>query len=162
MQNKNNKKGFTLLETLVVIAMVAIMTIAVLTTLNTNKLERELETAGDQVYSAIRETQNYALTGKEAEQGCDAYSFSFSGREYAITNKVSGGDNCTFRSIGELENNVAFAGSGEIEFTVPHGTVNVAGVMPIILSKEGRSYNVCVYGIGAVTRTRTTCSSTPE
>ncbi|MFC1645011.1 Tfp pilus assembly protein FimT/FimU [Patescibacteria group bacterium] len=156
------KRGFTLLEVLVVTAIILIMTVSILATLNSNKLDRELESAGDQTYSAIREAQNYALTGKETAPGCDVYSFSFSDDRYIISNKESDGTECAFRTVGELKNSVQFAGSGSIDFSVPHGDVNVETVESIGLSKSGKTYNVCVYNVGAVTRTRTSCSSTPQ
>lgn len=161
MQNKN-KKGFTLLEVLVVITMVAIMTVATLSTLNTNRIERELEAAGDQVYSALRETQNYALTGKEVDSGCDMYEFHYDGENYRIENTSSTGDTCTFSFGSELKNAVQFSGADNISFSVPHGNVGIAGVKSIGLEKDGRTYNVCVYDTGVITRTRTTCSNTPE
>lgn len=167
--NKNifdKKKGFTLLELVVVMVIMAIIVMITLIFLGRGKTTKELDVAVNNVYSAIREAQNYALTGQSvvANTGCNIIRFEFDDNtgKFSIDSVDQSGVRCVLMSEYELKNKVTFVGSGEIEFSVPSGRAGVTGgVYPIILSKKNENSSVCVYPMGAII-TKVSGGSCPE
>lgn len=144
------KKAFTLTEIVVVIAIVGIMTGVMLVSLSGTRTDKALETAGQEVAAAVREAQNYALTGRGAGPGCNTYTFSYGGSSYDISN----GSGCEVNISYELKNGVVFSGtSGSFYFLVPHGIIDIASTETITLGKNSKKVNVCVYPSGRVEAT---------
>jgi type II secretory pathway pseudopilin PulG len=77
MQNKDKKtryfhkmrRGFSLLEMVIIVAIIAIMTSVMMVITFKERDTKELETAGREIVAAIREAQNNALTGKQQGPG---------------------------------------------------------------------------------------------
>lgn len=65
MSNVKNKKGFSLLEMMIVVSIIITMTMTMFVISFKDRDKKELETIGRSVAAAIRETQNNALTGKQ-------------------------------------------------------------------------------------------------
>ncbi len=145
-----NKKGFSLLEILVVISIIGIMTGAMVSSLGQSKNQQALKSAASEVVAAIRETQNYALTGKNAGGSCNNYTFTYSGNSYNVSN----GSGCGINDSYQLRNNVTFNNSSSITFTAPHG--NTAGAT-IILSNDSHSINICISDTGMIWKTSEGC-----
>jgi len=82
MKIKKNLKGFTLLELIVVIAIIGIMTSVGLVSLVPAKKQIALKTAQNEVTSAIKLAQSYALQGKSIQGVSDicGYGFEFTDR----------------------------------------------------------------------------------
>lgn len=60
-----NKKGMSILELMIVIAIMGIMTAAAMVSFSGNRPKKEVEVEARKFAAAIREAQNYALTGKK-------------------------------------------------------------------------------------------------
>jgi prepilin-type N-terminal cleavage/methylation domain-containing protein len=127
---KTIKTGFTLIELLVVIALIFITTAAVLLTLTANRSTQATQAAQREVISALKEAQNYALSGSGAHPDCgNVFTFSVSNSEdYGISGCRTG--------QYSLRNGVTFENTGtEVSFCAPHGTIRVGG------SCEDEPYN---------------------
>lgn len=156
MKNSNkNKKGFSLLELMTVTGMLAILIAVALNFIGSNKSQVELESAANEIVAALREAQNYSLTGKKVNDDCTIYTFeTVNGtNRYSITgyyNDSSGSlQPCGFNMTYSLTTNIMFNGQNNISFTAPHGDT---GNIVIPLSKNGNNYYVCVNSGGLITK----------
>lgn len=162
LHNKKTKhffRGFTLLEILVVIAVIGIVSSVILMSTGNARTEREVSSASQDVVGLLREAQQYALTGKQFVNSTDPCQFRVtwnSGSASLTTTyyyKGSNGvcDQSVTVSTFNLQGGVVFANSGVVDFSLPHGrpsfaTPNVA----LQLSKAGVSGVACVYQSGLV------------
>ncbi len=81
-----NKKGFSLLEMIIIVAIIVIMTMVMFVISFKDRSTKELEAVGREVAAAIRETQNNALTGRQRGEDQLPCSFAFvtDGSGYSI------------------------------------------------------------------------------
>lgn len=145
--NKQSKKGVTLIELLLVMAIIGIMTSVVLVYLGDGKSDKELEGAMDEVLAVVRETQNNALTGKGVTSGVDCeYTFYYG----APDNKSYGFSGCSSASYS-LGDNVVFDNSGSFSYSVPFGNFSGADTT-IVLEHEntGKTGAVCADSSGII------------
>jgi prepilin-type N-terminal cleavage/methylation domain-containing protein len=149
----NNKKGFSFLELMIVIAIAGIMTVAMLVPMNAQREKKAVETAAREVAAIVRETQTYALTGKGL-QGHPACSFTFNW-EASSNYSLSG---CKIQNYS-LKNGVTFSNGGSFSFSVPAAIITASMAFPvdIVLSRGGSSYHVCVYKSGVVSESSMAC-----
>ncbi|MDD5651925.1 MAG: type II secretion system protein [Candidatus Moranbacteria bacterium] len=150
------KKGFTLLEVMAVMGIVAVMTAVALSAIVNSRNRTELESAANEVMAAIRETQNYALTGKRdgSNDVCTGYKFTSDVAEsnrYVISGEPS---TCNFFVGQKLSGGVTFSGGSlSIEFTTPHADMIPSGTTIIItLIKGGHNYCVFINNAGLITK----------
>lgn len=129
----NGRHGFTLLELIVVIAIIGIMTSVGLASLSSSKRQTALKTAQDEVTSAIKLAQSYALQGKIPNSGdiACAYGFEFldnsPNSEYQIFYYRKVGSSCDTGNKFEVERNnlkngvslVSSFSSSAIYFNIP-------------------------------------------
>lgn len=149
-KNNKNKKGFSFIELMITIAIMAIMSTITLVSMNKGRELWAVKTAAREVAATVRETQNYALTGK----GLTASSVSCSYIFFWTTNSGNYGlkpppAGCKVASY-TLKNGVKFPGSGStnsISFSVPFSLSSSAD---ILLNKGTSNYHVCVYNSGIV------------
>jgi prepilin-type N-terminal cleavage/methylation domain-containing protein len=155
------KKGFTLLELMVVIAIMSIMSTLVIVSLAKSKNDRDVEAAGREVAAALREAQNDALTGKSGtnQYPCSVtFQVTGGGSGYRLLynyNSSPGQSDCgaAFQWIYNkaLSSGVSISpGSGNTVFSVPHGTFS-SGTTGYTLNKGSSQYDVNVSGIGVIT-----------
>lgn len=166
-KNKNKKKlfeekkGFTLIELMVVVAIFAIMAGVAFSHIASTRGNVELETAANELVAAIRETQNYALTGKLGDESdvCSGYVFAPgvpASNSYTIS--ASNPDDCSFSISKEIGGSVVVASGGAITFNAPHADKIPPGMTDIVLEKNGSNYHVCVNGAGRITKNSTICN----
>lgn len=171
IKNKNFKKGFTLIELLIVIAIIGIMTSALFVSMSKSGTTNSLKVASRQLAGAIREAQNYALTGKQKEK--DLYPCAFRLSVESVSNdgayyKIDYAPRPIEQNCGEIYESgytfdesfvgpIKFAGvemvTGEdVVFTVPHA--KYTSIDPdqteFILEKKGKEYKVIVYSSGRI------------
>ncbi|MFZ1720353.1 MAG: type II secretion system protein [Candidatus Moraniibacteriota bacterium] len=178
------KKGFTLVELMVVMAMTAIMLAVTLTSLSGVKDRKAVEGEARKMAATIREMQNYALTGRQmgvgqVTCGVGIDSISDTDTSYRVSYAYRSGATCanspTFVSLStnSLSNGVKFfVGSSNTTdafyFKVPRGnlmdrsSVAVTTAQLIVLQKNTASYSVCIYPVGIVTETEGVLPSCPS
>jgi len=166
-KNKNgllSKRGFTLMELMIVMAITGIMLSVVLVNMQNSRKNSEIEAAGMQLVSLLREVQNNALTGKkigseEGEYSC-AFQFKINANgsyEIARGLKKDGNDSCeggydiesSPYANGQLQQVRTTAQS--IIFTVPHG--ERIGGSQIVLQHSADSnvkYSACISAGGNI------------
>lgn len=147
-----HRKGFTLLELMIVIAIIGTMASVTLTYLGGSRKDRELEVAAREVAAAVREAQNNALTGKNASSTCSSYVFTYGGSNYSVSNNSE----CINSPIQyTLKNRVTFQNSGSLSFSIPFGVLSPDNNAVLTLRNQtGKTINVCVYPPGRVEEKR--------
>ena len=146
------RRGFSLLELVIIIAIMSIMTGATLAFIGNNKNNTELNAATSEVISVLRETQNYALTGRKAGTNkCVEYKIEATTgtSSYSMTGLDKDGGDCDFNINHRLSGGVLFQGNMDILFTAPHAKV---GNHCIILRKNGNAAYVSVNSAGLIKR----------
>jgi prepilin-type N-terminal cleavage/methylation domain-containing protein len=152
---KNNFRAFTLIEMLVVMAIVSIMTAVAIVSFGSGRIKKELETNAREFASAVREAQNYALTGRQAA-GLTACAFSVtwtSSSTYKFGVTPSGSCGAVPASIVSysLKNGVTVSNFGTISFQLPWAIVVSGGGSQVIFSKSSNTHSVCVSADGKIT-----------
>lgn len=163
-QNKNQHGavtllGFTLLELLIVVAIIGIISSVILASSGNARTEKEVESATREVTGLVREAQQYALTGKQFVADTSPCQFTVgwnSGSNSVTTNYYYKGntgvcDQSVLVGTSSVRGGVVFANSGSIAFTPPHGKPSFATASEVmILSKAGILGVACVYQNGLV------------
>lgn len=155
MGNKHFLGGYTLIEMMVVIALISIFSAIVLVNSGNARVTQDLSNTGYELVSVLREAQNNALTGLQGVAGTKPCGFKFwwdNSRSYKVIYQYKNGENCTgtfdLRSY-TLSNGVGFSGTaGEFTFTLPHGII--ASNQAVVLSKADVNQVVCVYTGGHI------------
>lgn len=145
------RHGFTLLELIVIIAIISIMTSVILIYGKDNNAEKKLEIAANLVESTVRLAHSNALTGKDASGGC-SYGFFHSVLPPATSYGITGCQTITH----DLEGGAYFFNDGvpnNINFGIPHGNVTSANTdLRIVLrttEAAGISRVICINSRGA-------------
>jgi prepilin-type N-terminal cleavage/methylation domain-containing protein len=139
------RRGFSLIELMVVVAIVGIMISVTLISMNATREKKAVETAAREVAAVVREAQTYALTGKGLQNQLTSCKFTFNwgniaNTDYRITDCKT--------AIYTLKNGVVFLNSGTIDFNVPFSML--PGASTITVQKGSSSYNICIYTSGIV------------
>ncbi len=145
--------AYTLIEVMIVLTLIGISSAIVFTGWSNGRVEQQLDSAGREVEAAIREAQNYALTGLQGVAGTEPCQFlvdwTGAASTYRITyrSKNAGGvcDAATDTVIRPyvLKNGVTFSAGGNFSFSLPHAIVG-GGPQSIVLTKAGSNQVVCV------------------
>jgi type II secretory pathway pseudopilin PulG len=153
------KNGFSLIELVIIIAIISMMTLVGLVSLQPGRVATQLETSAREVSAAVREAQNNALAGKNASAGsnCAQYNFTYTaGSANYSVGTVPAGSGCPL-TVYSLKNGVTFASGGLISFSIPFGTVSPATMNQIRLVKGSSSYYVCVNQAGNISEQKSPC-----
>ncbi|MFA5777501.1 MAG: prepilin-type N-terminal cleavage/methylation domain-containing protein [Parcubacteria group bacterium] len=145
-----NKKGFSLIELLIAIAIIGIITSVTIVSMGDRKRDAEVEVAARKVVAAIRQAQNNALAGKGASSSCSQYNFTYGSSGYSMD--CSG----NYSVSHTLENGITFANASAntVSFSVPFGTLNPASDTTIQLTKNSSTYYICVNKGGDVSEVK--------
>ncbi|MFZ2300030.1 MAG: prepilin-type N-terminal cleavage/methylation domain-containing protein [Candidatus Moraniibacteriota bacterium] len=152
---KNNPRAFTLIEVMVVIAIISILTGVVIASLGKGRVQRELETNAREFASVVREAQNYALTGKQiAGNTACAFYVRWSASAYALEYTYkNGSENCTATPTPiatrthTLKYGVTFANQGIVAFALPWANTSAQQVN---FQKLTSRHSVCVSDAGKI------------
>lgn len=153
-----NSAGFTLIEMLVVVAIVGIMTTVVVASFGSGRTKKELETNAREFAAALRETQSYALTGKQVAGGGSACAFSVTWMDlstYKLGSTASGSCEAEPTSLTSysLKNGVTLSNFGMISFKLPWAAVTFTSGSgsQVIFSKSSDTHSVCINVEGKIT-----------
>lgn len=161
--------GFTLIEVVVVIAIISIASALIITSLSTQRLLRETDRGAHEFGAQLREVQNYALSGRSAsltEENCYYGIRITSATAYNLVNYYRSGGSCnSFNSIASmtLQNGVQFSGIGSyptvFAFSLPRAEVytgtggalaSLGAAQLIGLTKAGQTSYLCLYPSGRI------------
>lgn len=159
-KNKNAclpvRQGFSLIELVIVMAIISIMTAVGLVSLQSNKVTIQLEAAGREVAAAIREAQNNALNGKNASSTgtiCKEYYFNYTVNSTSYSVTCTGG---SYPVSYNLKTPITFSTGGSINFSIPSG--NVSAAANIKLTKGGSNcYYVRINQSGSISEQPGAC-----
>lgn len=141
------KRGVTLPELMVTMAIIGIMSAVSITAMTVAKRNAEVEAAAEEVVAVLREAQNYSITGKDTSSACGNYSVSItSATNYSLSN---GANPCSLRQFYTLKNGVLFTTAVNTSFAAPFGAV---AATKNVLGKNGANYTICVNAAGLITK----------
>ncbi len=154
-KTKTQYRAFTLIEVLIVVAILGITASVVFTNSSGSRTTQYLDNAGREVEAVVRRAQNAALTGVQvtaSDKPCGYRVNWAAGSAYSITYRYKNGsgvcNQSSTLSAHALLNGVVFDNSGTVEFTLPHGTV--AAPATIRLARQGVFQMVCVSATGRI------------
>lgn len=154
IQKKSSSRAFSLVELLVVIAVIGVLSSIMLVNLTTNRIEKEVEGAAFQVAIKIREAQTSALTGRQfiANTVPCSYRVSWSGSQLTTSYVYKDGSgNCTSITTVDAISLIAgmsFTASGSVDFTLPFAQITSSQVLT--LQKASISQVVCLGSNGLI------------
>ncbi|MEI7749484.1 MAG: prepilin-type N-terminal cleavage/methylation domain-containing protein [Candidatus Moraniibacteriota bacterium] len=160
-------RGFTLVEVMVVAAMIGIISAISLVSLSDSRVQGDVIAGERTLSAAIREAQAYALTGKNINGMCGTdscipceFRFHANGGAYSITqsNIDSSGSCGPFSTPVDIPFlNGVVASDMTVIFLVPRAepldsfsNELVSGSMDFSLSKAGKVGHVCLYPLGRI------------
>jgi prepilin-type N-terminal cleavage/methylation domain-containing protein len=174
------QRGFTLIEMMIVIAIVGILSAMTLVSFSGKRSERGIDRASHTLAAALREAQSYAQTGRTTtivQDNC-SYRLQISVTAYVVVNtfRLAGDPPGTCTGVGTVasyrltDGVVVSSGSVTIGFNIPRGEVTRNGVL---LSSSTPSYAridlatgslaryVCIYPTGRVVENGSSSTCAP-
>lgn len=164
-----SRRGFTLIEVIIVIAIISIVSSTILVSLASGRASRETERWGHTFAASVRQAQSYALTGRVAnltEENCYFAIRVTDVSTYSVVNYYRAGGNCDNVQVLEtntLTNGVQFTGVASYPkvyafqlpraavYTGTSGALAPLGSTDIIgFTKAGTTRSVCLYPSGRV------------
>ena len=161
-KTSKNLKAYTLIEALMVVAIIGIVTSVILVSYSNSRTAQQLESAAREVEAAVREAQSYALTGYQGVVATDPCRFevAWGGTAYSVTYWYKdASDNCN-RSLVlgsyAVRNGVTFSSGSSFYYMPPYATASfddndgVVESRAVSLTLSGSSHVVCVYENGLI------------
>jgi prepilin-type N-terminal cleavage/methylation domain-containing protein len=164
-KTKKQLSGFTLIELMISMAILSIMTTVTIVSMGGAKTKQEVEGAARQVAAALREAQNYALTGKNIGASGDVpcqFRLEADGTStFTIQQKKFDSGVCTADSGSPMSyslSNGVTVSTNNASFDVPRGEVfndalgelNGDEKVDFSISKDGSTAHVCLYPFGRI------------
>ncbi len=151
---QNKKSGFTLLELMVVVAIIGIMSAAGFASLSDGRNQKAVDLEARKVASVLRMAQNYAVSGRALDINKIPCKFIF-------TSSVAGSYSISYTYRGptgtcgasevistyNVDGNVVITGT-TVSFARPRGDANVDA--QVGLSRSGAASTVCVVKGGVI------------
>lgn len=176
---KRKQQAYTLIEVMVVIAIIGLLSAIILTAMSRDKARMQIESVSREFSARVRAIQNDALTGKyvgnniacgyivDVDVAAGSYRFS---RTLNTTCSTTGLNLCldgkTPMNTVTLQGGVSVSGPTGVCFTIPFGKaktisgVDIGATQKYTFSKAGSSHtrSVCVGTTGDITEvTGSTC-----
>jgi len=140
---KLNGKGFTLLEMMVVVAIISLMSVLVMGNYNSQKKAKEMQFSAQKIADSIRKAQNYSINIKKLEgyNVSGGYGIHFiAGNSFTIflddsvdRNKTYGVEDHDVETVElpsgvniESLNGGAVVGAADLVFEPPYGNVHMS------------------------------------
>jgi prepilin-type N-terminal cleavage/methylation domain-containing protein len=148
------RAGFSLVELLVVMAIIGILSAILLTSLGGSKSLKDIEGASSLVATLLRETQTAALSGKQevADTTPCLYRLNYGGAvvtRYYFWKDASGNcSNSTLLQTVTLPSTVTVDNSGTVDFVPPHARLTQD--FNLFFSKSGYQGVLCLYSNGRI------------
>lgn len=154
------KNGFSLVELIAAIALMAIMAAVLLVNQNKNRMQAEVESSARQIAAQLRALQNEALNGKQIESTpvCD-FKFDTANNDTKYTISYNDCSSPAHSAIGtplEIELNSGkknvTMGVASILFSAPLGQISASTSQIVITSKNDASKkaSVCICNSGNI------------
>lgn len=178
LKRYKSNPGFTLIEVLVSVAILAIMAAVTITSMGGGRNRQEVGGAARVVAATLREAQNNALAGKNitgtmSDRPCQFRVRTITGTGTIAHEQLSAGDtfcptpgtlttNIWSGASTNLLNGVTFSASTEVYFDVPRGEPKnslgievsaVTGPVDFSITKGPDTVHVCVYPLGRIEET---------
>ncbi len=152
MYERTRRRGFTLIEVLIVVAIIGIVSAMILVTFSGQRQTRNMERAANEVQAALREAQNYALSGRAGtiNENNSYYGINFTaGAAYSLVSSSG-----TISSYS-LKNGITASAASSVRFMLPRGEVYIGGSAlsgshRITLVNGASNRYICVYSTGRV------------
>ena len=155
---RRSYRGFTLIELIAVVAIIGVMTSAVLVSWSTGRSEQDVKLAAREFEAALRQAQNFSMTGKidannPTRVPCDYRLRYVSSTQYEIAyqyknNGVCDGTLIASVQVFSLPGGVTFPPSSDWNdgavFPLPRGEGVGTNVASIPLQKGSATKNVCI------------------
>lgn len=139
-------KGFTIVELLLTIAMIAIITGVAIPLYSISQSKDDLETESSMVASAIRSARIFSTSGKEnSEWGFHVETgklIIFKGASYPSRDT-------SFDEELQIGESIAFSGLNDIYFTKLYGIPNTTGSL-VLTIPNGSTKNIEINGQGTI------------
>jgi prepilin-type N-terminal cleavage/methylation domain-containing protein len=153
---QKQQNGFTLIELMIVAAIVGILSVMMLVSLRDSREKKAVEVAGRQVAAVMRATQNYAVSGRIEDADRIPCTFQFivdSSQTYRViytyhapqSTSCSGSDEIATYYV---EDGVSVSPNQTITFAMPHGSTSSAHVVRV--QKGSAVQNICIDASGRV------------
>jgi len=144
--------AFTLIEMVIVIAIVGIITLILIVSLGGGRIQREVETNAREFASVLKEAQNYALTGKQVGSGITCrFDVVWAGSSYHLDAVAKSGSTCTGTpapiATYTLKQGVSFQSPGSASFVLPWASTTAKMVR---FTKSSLAYTVCLDSNGSI------------
>ena len=158
---KKKEKGFTLIEILIVVALIGILSVVSITSMKSGQDQNKLKAAQAETESIIKLAQSYALQGKKQGNIVPKYygvKFSVDGKNYSFCSNLNDTDVDCNNLIEnyQFKNGVMLsAGQGtQISFDIPYGNCRLSSAsdnLTLTFKFDNNSRGIIVNKGGAIT-----------
>lgn len=151
MKNKN-KSGYSLVELLIVIAIIAVMTGAVFVSMSSNSAKRDVDVASRQIAAQLRDIQNEVVSGKLAANTLPTQEFMLTSANFGTysVQYYNGASQLQILPFS-LATKVVFEDAYQVGFLPPAGRSTGISTIIIHSTKDPtKKATICVNAAGKV------------
>lgn len=146
------KKGFTLIETLIVLAVLAILIAVILPSLQTMRSNQVLKTAASDIFSTLDKARSQTLASVDSSEYGVHFESSkivlFKGTTY--TSSDSNNIEIAITSPASITNISLTGGAVDLYFNRLSGTPNITGTITVSVSSTFKTITISATGASSV------------